>query len=148
MKYKKIIGILVVLIALSMTLGSAVAGTFINGGNNNMPPLYVKSTQVTIDVPEVVKDRNPFYIIGKLTDENGNPVADATLVVRINNKIPRLVTTDDNGQYTVYFAPRENGVVNVEVSFSSAIGYIGCTNSTSFLVDIPCDNCGIVIVKS
>ena len=144
MKYRKTIGILVVLIALSMTIGSTVAGTFINGENNNVPFINPKSTQITIDVPELVKDKNPFYIIGKLTDEDGDAVANATLIVCINDKIPRIVTTDDFGQYTVYFAPRENGIVNVTVTFSSAIGYKGSSNSTSFLVDIPVDDLGIV----
>ena len=153
MKYKKIIGILIVLIALSMTIGNVVAEKFINCENtfigsedNNVST--IKSTKITIDAPEVVKDRNPFYIIGKLTDENGDSVANATLTVWINNEIPRIVSTDDNGQYTVYFAPKENGIVNVTVMFSSAVDYSGCTNRTSFSVDIPVDNDNIVSIDN
>jgi len=69
-------------------------------------------TQDPIENPEVGKETN---ITGKVTDEEGNPVAGVPVTVTINGE-PTTVTTDENGTYTVPFTPTEAGPQNITTS--------------------------------
>jgi len=135
MRYNKIIGLLLVLIAMGLAIN------FVAADDNNTPE--IKSTQISLNTVYVTK--NNYLIYGKLTDEDGQPITNANIFININGKTVITQTDSDNGQYTLPLAinhffstedllDKENIIVNVKVTFQSENGYIGSSNSTSFLV--------------
>jgi protocatechuate 3,4-dioxygenase beta subunit len=95
--------------------------------------LHVKSNKnvnSTINVSGNLKVGETITVSGVLTDEDGNPIANATISITIDNK-KFTAKTNNVGAWTLQFIPKNTGNTNVLVNWTGDDIYFGFTNSTS-----------------
>lgn len=107
-------------------------------------------TDLTIDVPLVLVYSDEFNITGVLTDENDDPVADATIELLIGNTIVDTATSNSQGQVSFTKSPVSMGNHTFQLRYNGDTGYYATTSSivsrtinkeTSVLnVSLPLDN--------
>ena len=107
-------------------------------------------TDLTIDVPLVLVYSDEFNITGVLTDENDDPVANATIELLIGNTIVDTATSNSQGQVSFTKSPVSMGNHTFQLRYNGDTGYYATTSSivsrtinkeTSVLnVSLPLDN--------
>ena len=107
-------------------------------------------TDLTIDVPLVLVYSDEFNITGVLTDENDDPVANATIELLIGNTIVDTTTSNSQGQVSFTKSPVSMGNHTFQLRYNGDTGYYATTSSivsrtinkeTSVLnVSLPLDN--------
>ena len=115
-------------VAVSWTGNSTHVG-FTNSTIFNVGKL---NTSVTINAPNS-KVGEETTISGILTDENGNPIANANLEVIVDGK-SFSVKTNAFGVWVLKYTPKRSGILFVSVNYNGNNIYYGSTNSTNFKV--------------
>ncbi|KZX15997.1 bacterial Ig-like domain protein [Methanobrevibacter cuticularis] len=104
--------------------------SFSNYTSFNVTKLAVNST---VNIPSDVKVGKTITIDSVLVDENGNPIANASINVTVDGKVYHL-TTDSNGRWNITYKPTHAGNVNTVVDYSGNDKYFSYTNTTTFNV--------------
>ncbi len=89
-------------------------------------------TTLTIDDIADQKVGNNITITGKLVDENGNPVADATITLNINEDTELTVTTEADGTFSQEFTVPVAGLNTIDASFAATDIYTGANAHAEF----------------
>ena len=90
-------------------------------------------TKLTIDTQEATA-LTPVNITGKLTDKEGNAIADENVTVTING-VDYIVTTGADGNYTVEYTPVNTDVISVSVEYAGNEKYLPSINTITITVN-------------
>jgi protocatechuate 3,4-dioxygenase beta subunit len=102
-----------------------------NGAENNSNFNVIKRNAiVSVDPVNATSMDDNISITGKLTDENGTPIADAVVTITINGE-DYNVTTDSDGNYELPVTNAKSGLNNVTVKYEND-DYNTAENSTNF----------------
>lgn len=106
-----------------------------NTGNTNANVTITAKlkTNTTINVPSKVKIGETVTISGVLYDQEGNPVPNAQLTVRVNNNI-YTVMTDTEGRWSLQYKTTHLGTIQITASFAGSELYFASENTTTFEV--------------
>ena len=89
---------------------------------------------IEIDPIDSVVKGESVTITGKLTDENGNAIANAQVRVFVNGS-PKTVKTDENGLFTHTYIMGRVGDNIITVRYEGSINYLSSESSTIVVVD-------------
>ena len=128
----------------TISVNNVVAGknnVTATGGNANITVKPVKGTfnarkqnaTLTIDPIKDTKIGENVSITGRMTNEDGKPVKNANVGIRINGQA-YYVRTDSNGNYELTVPANKTGLNNVSVSYSSC-NYNPTKATTTFNVN-------------
>lgn len=117
-------------------------------GQNNITATYLGNTKynsaektitvtveaaesvITLDKIESVQKGNQITISGKLSDVNGNAIANAQIKVMINNS-PKTIKTDANGVFTYTYTMNKIGSNNITVKYLGSAKYAEAEATTT-----------------
>ncbi|RAP51228.1 MAG: hypothetical protein BZ138_05685, partial [Methanosphaera sp. rholeuAM270] len=93
------------------------------------------NTTITLDATSPVDVGNVSVFAGKLIDENGKPISDAKVVLRVDNVVVANVATDKDGLYSFDYDKCVVGTHNVSASYEGNKTFINSAAKTKFTVN-------------
>lgn len=91
-------------------------------------------TNITIDVPEEVKVGENTTITSRLTDKNGNPIANATIDFYVDGKKIRSPITDENGVAKIIYTFNKAGKPTIATKYAGNDTYEPSNATTQITV--------------
>ncbi|MCL2687928.1 MAG: hypothetical protein FWE58_05275, partial [Methanobrevibacter sp.] len=92
------------------------------------------NTITTLLVPDNAKVNQDTIIRGVLTDVQSNSLANAEIIVTVNDKSYQI-TTNNNGVWSLSYTPTISGKNNVSVTYAGNNAYFSSSNSNSFDIE-------------
>ena len=108
-------------------------------------PSHQKFHRATLDTPINIK--------GKIASSNGNPIANATIVLSysfpgIDGWLPiSSSTTDSSGEYAIQWANTATGYFSLKAQWNGNTTCLGCSNSTTVNI-LPYEDNNVFFVQS
>ncbi|OED30399.1 carboxypeptidase regulatory-like domain-containing protein [Methanosphaera sp. WGK6] len=108
-------------------------GTYNPSSNKTEYKVRKVNSSITVNPIESVDVGKTVEITGVLTDENGETITDAEVIISVNGVEVAKVTTED-GVYKTNYTTSVVGINNVTVNYEGNDTYNPCSNVTTFNV--------------
>jgi transglutaminase-like putative cysteine protease len=73
--------------------------------------------ELSVEIPDRMAVGIPFKLRGKIVDENGTALSNATIFLRVNKKVVSVTTSDSNGFFELTLKIDEEGFHSVSVEY-------------------------------